>query len=114
MGDATTPDAVERDSEQRDVSPGSRFSLAPWSVAHEDLGGGRHRLRFELATLHTGGDGEVRARVVRWAEAMVRHNGLAGYEIARMEEGIESGWFFGQRYAEVEVRFIASETFGVF
>ncbi len=93
---------------------GGWFSMEPWSVAHEDLGSGRHRLRFELATLHTGADGEVRMRVARWAAAMVRRNGLAGYEIARLEEGVESGWFFAQRYAEVEVRFIASETFGVF
>ncbi|MCB1955028.1 MAG: hypothetical protein KDG55_05095 [Rhodocyclaceae bacterium] len=92
----------------------SWLSLDRWSVAHEDLGGGRHRLRFELSTLHTGGDGEVRARVVKWAESMVRRQGLAGYQIARMEEGVDSGWFFGQRYAEIEVQFIASATFGVF
>lgn len=85
-----------------------------WSMQHADLGGGRHRLRLALDRLHIGGDGEVRLLVTRWAEAFVRQRGLAGFRIVRLEEGVRPRWVFSQRYADAEVQFVESATFGMF
>lgn len=85
-----------------------------WSMQHTELGRGRHRLHLELDRLHIGGDGEVRALVMRWAEEVVRSRGLAGFHILRLEEGVLAGWLVGQRYADAEVQFVESATFGTF
>ncbi|MCB1914288.1 MAG: hypothetical protein KDG52_01005 [Rhodocyclaceae bacterium] len=90
------------------------LATGAWSLAHEDLGGGHHRLRLTLERLHTGDDGGARLLVRRWAERRLRAGGLAAYELIRYEEGVRSGWFVGRRYVEAELRLVRSVSFGEF
>lgn len=86
----------------------SRPDTGPWSVREEMLEGGYYRITLELRVLHTGGDGDARSLVQHRAEAMVRAQHMAGYEILSLEEGVRSGWFWGTRYAVAEIRLVGS------
>ena len=92
----------------------SSLPTGAWSLEHEDLGGGRHRLHLLLDRLHTGDDGSARLIVRRWAEQRLRAEGRAGYELLRYEAGVRSGWFVGRRYVDAELRFFSSSSFGGF
>ena len=97
-----TPSAMPRKRSIADaLSPG-------WSIRELDLGDKRYHLSLELDGLHTGGDGDVRRIVARRAAAMARRQGLAGYEILKLEEGVRSGWLWGKRVAEAEYRLFES------
>jgi len=103
------PQARQAEQEQTD-----EFDAGRWSLEHQDLGGGRHLLRLKLDRVHTGGDGDARMLVLRWAEERARKERMAGFDLLRLEEGVRSGWFFGQRYAEAEIHFYSSAGFGRF
>ncbi|MCB1894100.1 MAG: hypothetical protein H6945_15765 [Zoogloeaceae bacterium] len=92
----------------------SSLPTGAWSLEHEDLGGGRHRLHLHLDRLHTGDDGSARLIVHRWAKQQLRAEGRAGYELLHYEEGVRSGWFVGRRYVDAELRFFSSSSFGGF
>ncbi len=112
--DQQAPREASTQASQADERQQDELDTGRWSLEEQDLGGGRHLLRLALDRLHTGGDGDARMLVLRWAEQRARRQHMAGFELLRLEEGVRSGRFFGQRYATAELRFYSSAGFGSF
>jgi hypothetical protein len=84
--------------------------LAPtWRIEVTRLDEQRVRLDLRMKSFITGGDGEARQVFMRNARQLAESEGLAGFEVARYEEGVESTRPFAQRVAGGEIRLLRSQ-----
>lgn len=75
--------------------------LAPnWTGALRRLSNDTYHIALRMTRFKTGGDGESVRVFHRNAERIVRENGMEGYTILSLTEGIESGMLGAVRYAE--------------
>lgn len=81
-----------------------------WTVNVTQLDEDRTRLDLQMKSLITGGDGEARQVFMRNAQRLADARGVAGFDVVRYEEGIDSTRPFAHRVASGEVRFVRSRT----
>ncbi|GAB2884381.1 hypothetical protein GCM10027046_11210 [Uliginosibacterium flavum] len=80
-----------------------------WEIVETRLPDNRVLYKLSMQYLHLGGDGEARYVLARRAETLAREQGLAGYQIQRYEEAVDSRIFLPQRTAYAEVQLLAAK-----
>lgn len=80
-----------------------------WEIVETRLPDNRVLYKLSMQYLHLGGDGEARYVLARRAETLAREQGLAGYQIQRYEEAVDSRIFLPQRIAYAEVQLLGAK-----
>lgn len=80
-----------------------------WEIVETRLPDNRVLYKLSMQYLHLGGDGEARYVLARRAETLAREQGLAGYQILRYEEAVDSRIFLPQRTAYAELQLLAAK-----
>ena len=80
-----------------------------WEIVETRLPDNGVLYKLSMQYLHLGGDGEARYVLARRAETLAREQGLAGYQIQRYEEAVDSLIFLPQRTAYAEVQLLAAK-----
>jgi len=83
--------------------------IAPtWNIRVQRVDEERVRFELRMKALHTGGEGEARQVFLRNARQLAEAEGLAGFDVIRYEEGVESTRPFARRVASGEIRLARS------
>lgn len=83
-------------------------TLPAWEITEIRLPDHRVQYNLRMQYLHLGGDGEARYVLARRAEALAQEEGLAGYQIQRFEEAVDSRIWLPRRTAYAEVKLLAA------
>lgn len=80
-----------------------------WEITEIRLPDHRVQYNLRMQYLHLGGEGEARNILAHRVEALVQEEGLAGYQIQRFEEAMDSRIWLPRRTAYAEVRLLAAK-----
>ncbi|HLW04606.1 MAG TPA: hypothetical protein VKY38_03395 [Azoarcus sp.] len=89
------------------------YLVGGWTIDVTFLGESRYRLNLRQRALTTGGDGEARRLFQDHAMQVAREQGFGDFSVLRYEEGVDSGLFFGRRFARGEVRLVRTDSWGL-
>lgn len=81
-----------------------------WEITEMRYPDNKVVFNLKMQRIHIGGQGEARQVLERRLRAMVRTQGLAGYELRRYEESIDSRIWLPHRTVEAEAVLIATGT----
>lgn len=81
-----------------------------WEITEMRYPDNKVVFNLKMQRIHIGGQGEARQVLERRLRAMVRTQGLAGYELRRYEESIDSRIWLPHRTVEAEAVLIAAGT----
>lgn len=104
---------VHADDEVSTVDRSQDFLIDGWAIDVTLLSENRYRLTLRQRAVTTGGDGEARRLFRDHAEHVAREEGFGDFSVLRYEEGVDSGLFFGRRFARGEIRLVRADSWGL-